>query len=86
MPYSFTQDGADPRRASADLDEAIAIMVARPEVDAALAAASSEEATLSESAFARQMELLREQRALQERLANLVQANNDAEAYGTEGN
>ena len=78
-PYSFTQDGADPERASADLDEAIAIMVARPEVDAALAQATSElEISTSDEAFQRQMELLREQRALEERLANLIQANNDA--------
>ncbi len=77
-PYSFTQDGADPERASADLDEAIAIMVARPEVDAALAQATSElEISASDEAFQRQMELLREQRALEVRLANLIQANND---------
>lgn len=78
-PYSFTQDGAAPDRASADLDEAIAIMVARPEVDAALAQATSElELSASDEAFQRQMELLREQRALELRLANLIQANNDA--------
>ena len=78
-PYSFTQDGAEPERASADLDEAIAIMVARPEVDAALAQATSElEMSTSDEAFQRQMELLREQRALEVRLANLIQANNDA--------
>ncbi|THD35140.1 MAG: DNA primase [Sphingomonas sp.] len=87
MPYSFTQDGADPKRASADLDEAIAIMVARPEVDAALATATAElEATTSDAAFERQMELLREQRALEERLANLIQANNDADEFEIEGN
>ena len=78
-PYSFTLDGAEPERASADLDEAIAIMVARPEVDAALAQATSElEISTSDEAFQRQMELLREQRALELRLANLIQANNDA--------
>lgn len=78
-PYSFTQDGAEPERASADLDEAIAIMVSRPEVDAALAQATSElEMSTSDEAFQRQMELLREQRALELRLANLIQANNDA--------
>jgi DNA primase len=85
-PYSFTQDGADPKRASADLDEAIAIMVARPEVDAALAGATSElEKTTSDAAFERQMELLREQRALELRLANLIQANEDARSDEIEG-
>ncbi|MBS0479953.1 MAG: DNA primase [Proteobacteria bacterium] len=85
-PYSFTKGGADPKRASADLDEAIAIMVARPEVDAALANATAELATTtSDAAFARQMELLKEQRALEERLANLIQANNDADEFEIEG-
>ena len=85
-PYSFTKGDADPKRASADLDEAIAIMVARPEVDAALATATAElEATTSDAAFARQMELLKEQRALEERLANLIQANNDADEFEIEG-
>ena len=85
-PYSFTKGDADPKRASADLDEAIAIMVARPEVDAALANATAElETTTSDAAFARQMELLREQRALEERLANLIQANNDADEFEIEG-
>ena len=85
-PYSFTRGDADPKRASADLDEAIAIMVARPEVDAALANATSDlEISTSETAFERQMELLREQRALDERLANLTQANNDADEYEIEG-
>ena len=85
-PYSFTQDGADPKRASLDLDEAIAILVSRPEVDAALQAATAAcEAATSDAAFERQMELLREQRALEERLANLIQANNDADEFEIEG-
>jgi DNA primase len=81
-PYSFTQAASDPKRASLDLDEAIAILVARPEVDAALAEATAElEVATSDAAFERQMELLREQRALEERLANLIQANNDADEF-----
>ncbi|WP_375398310.1 DNA primase [uncultured Sphingomonas sp.] len=80
MPYSFTTETTDPARASADLDEAIAILITRPEIDAALAEATSDEATLSESAFTRQVELLHEQRALEARLANLVQANEDAKS------
>ena len=85
-PYSFTQDGADPKRACLDLDEAISILVSRPEVDAALQAATLEcEAATSDAAFERQMELLKEQRALEERLANLIQANNDADEFEIEG-
>ncbi|UVO49343.1 DNA primase [Sphingomonas sp. SUN019] len=85
MPYSFTQKVGDAARARDDLDEAIAILVARPEVDAALAEATSAmQARFTDEAFARQVALLNEQRALDERLANLVQANEDARALGTE--
>ena len=42
------------------------------------------QARFTDEAFARQVALLNEQRALDERLANLVQANEDARALGTE--
>ncbi len=85
MPYSFTRNDADPDRSRADLDEAIAIMVARPEVDAALAEATSAmQARFTDEAFARQVAMVRERAALEARLANLVQANEDARALGTE--
>ena len=84
-PYSFTQKDADPTQARADLDEAIAILVARPEVDAALAdATAAMQARFSDDAFERQVTLVREKAALEARLANLVQANEDARAFGTE--
>jgi DNA primase len=87
MPYSFTQKSADADRARADLDEAIAILVARPEIDAALAdATSAVEARFSEDAFERQVALVREKQELEARLANLVQANEDAASDETEGN
>ena len=86
MPYSFTQRSADPVRAQADLDEAIAILVARPEVDALLAEATSAmQARFTDEAFDRQVALVRERQALELRLANLVQANEDARALGSEG-
>jgi len=86
MPYSFAQRSADPIRACADLDEAIAIMVARPEVDAALAEATRAMRTyLSDEAFERQVALVRERQALEQRLANLMQANEDARMSATEG-
>ena len=84
-PYSFTQKDADPDRARADLDEAIAILVARPEVDAALAdATATAKLRLDDDAFARQVVLVREKAALEARLANLVQANEDARALDIE--
>jgi DNA primase len=87
MPYSFTQSAGDPVRACADLDEAIAIMVARPEVDHALADATrAMQAHFTDDAFERQVALVKEKQALEDRLANLCQANEDARAFGPEGN
>ena len=83
MPYSFTRPAAIRTAASADLDEAIAILVARPEVDAALAEATSAmQARFTDEAFERQVALVKEKAALEARLANLVQANEDARAFG----
>ncbi|MEH3047973.1 DNA primase [Sphingomonas adhaesiva] len=85
MPYSFTRADGDMTQARADLDEAIAILVTRPEVDAALAEATSAmQSRFTDEAFERQVALVNEQRALDERLANLVQANEDARALGPE--
>lgn len=87
MPYSFTQSGGDVSRARADLDEAIAILVARPEVDLALHEATvSMQAHFTDAAFERQVALVKEKQALELRLANLVQANEDARAFGSEDN
>lgn len=93
LSCSFTQKDAEPQRAREDLDEAIAILVARPEVDAALADATAEmQARYADAAFdwdgayERQIALVKEQQALDARLANLVQANEDARAFGAEGN
>ncbi|QQV78625.1 DNA primase [Sphingomonas aliaeris] len=93
LSLSFTLRDAEPQRAREDLDEAIAILVSRPEVDAALADATAEmQARYSEAAFdwdkayERQVALVKEQQALDARLANLVQANEDARAFGAEGN
>ncbi len=85
MHYSFNRAGGDEKQARDDLDEAIAVLVARPEVDAALAEATSAMKThFTTEAFERQVALVNEQRALDERLANLVQANEDARALGPE--
>ena len=83
MPYSFTRADGDPVRASADLDEAIACLVARPEVDAALAEATAAmQQRFTDEAFERQVALVKEKGALESRLANLCQANEDARLEG----
>jgi DNA primase len=80
LPFSFTQKTADAQRAAADLNEAIAVLVAGPEVDRALAEATAAlQAEGSDEAFARQNALVREQAALRHRLANLVLADEDDE-------
>ena len=87
MPYSFTRSSGDPVQARSDLDEAIAVMVAGPEVDAALERATAAcRRELSDAAFTRQVALVRERQALEERLANLMQAHNDEQTLGSEAN
>jgi DNA primase len=83
---SFTEKDADPERARADLDETIAILVARPEVVSALNEATAAMMThCSDEAFERQISLVKESLVLESRLANLVQANEDARAFKSEG-
>jgi DNA primase len=79
LPFSFTlENEVDEARAMADLDEAIAVLVTRPAVDAALAEATAAlQAGNDETAFGRQMALVQEQEALKARLANLVLADED---------
>jgi len=85
-PYSFNCPGGEHGRACDDLDEAITILVARPEVDAALAEATEAvKADFTVEAFERQVALVREKQALEERLADLVQAAADANTTGSEG-
>lgn len=87
MPYTFTQKSGDAARAREDLDEAITILIARPEVDAQLAAATAAmQARFTDDAWERQVSLVRERQALDARLANLVQSNEDARSMGSEGN
>ncbi|MFZ5746081.1 MAG: DNA primase [Pseudomonadota bacterium] len=74
LPFSFTTaKTADEERARHDLGEAIAVMVARPQVDAALAdATAAMSAAFTEEAFARQVALVKQRRELEARLANLM--------------
>ncbi|MBO9715163.1 DNA primase [Sphingomonas sp.] len=76
LPFSFTRGGeVDTVRAREDLDEAIAVMVAQPAVDAALAEATAQVAArFTDEAFARQVALLQKRQELEARLANLMLA------------
>ena len=83
-PYSFTRKEIDSDRARADLDEAIAILAARPEVDSALKQATLAAMRFEEGAWERQAALVIERQALEARLANLCQANEDERTTGLE--
>jgi DNA primase len=78
LPFTFTQKEWDEGRASLDLGEAIAVLVARPQVDAALAEATAAvQARFSDEAFERQVALVRRKAELETRLANLMLADED---------
>lgn len=77
--YSFAKAGQGTPRVQVDLDEAMAILVAGAEIDVALAAATRALAEdTSYEALERQIALAADRRSLTARLANLVQANEDA--------
>lgn len=74
LPFSFTRKDAEPDRARSDLGEAIQVMVSRPEVDAALAAATGRlTQSFDEATFAEQQALLEMRVEIDRRLANLMQ-------------
>ncbi|MDT8758065.1 DNA primase [Sphingomonas psychrotolerans] len=78
LPFSFTRNQADEARAREDLNEAIAVMVAQPAVDAALAEATAAlSRDGSEEAFTRQVALSRKRQELESRLANLMLADEE---------
>jgi DNA primase len=79
LPFSFTRKHAeDEARAVADLNEAIAVMAAGPAVEAALAEATAAvQMRFTEAAFDRQVALVLEKQALQQRLANLMLADEE---------
>ena len=60
-------------------------MVAQPEVNSALAEATTAmQRHFTDEAFEQQIALVREKQALENRLANLCQAKEDARAHGLE--
>lgn len=75
LPFTFTQKEWDGGRAALDLAEAIAVLAAQPQVEAALAEATAAvQARFSDEAFERQVALVKRQAELKARLANLMLA------------
>lgn len=74
LPFSFAKKDAEPDKARHDLGEAIQVMVWRPEVDAALAAATGRlQVKFDEATYSEQQRLLGMRREVERRLANLMQ-------------
>ncbi|NNM77954.1 DNA primase [Sphingomonas sp. ID1715] len=74
LPFSFTRKDAAPDRARADLGEAIQVMVERPELDAALAAATARlKESFDATTYEEQQRLLEMRVDIDRRLANLLQ-------------
>ena len=68
LPFAFLVEGADPGEARADLAEAMALLIDRPALEAALAAAERRFAEDPEGAWAEQQRLLQTRLALERRM------------------
>ena len=68
LPFAFLAERADPLEARADLAEALALLVERPVLEAALAAAERRFAEDPEGAWAEQQRLLQTRLALERRM------------------
>ncbi len=74
LPFSFAKRDAEPDRARAELAEAIQVMVERPELDAALAAATGRlKESFDAATYEEQQRLLEMRVDIDRRLANLMQ-------------
>ncbi len=70
--FTFLRKGIDPRAARDDLTEAVSLLVERPALDAALAAATDRFEIDPEGAFAEQQRLLKRKLEFERRLGQMV--------------
>ena len=70
--FSFLREGIDPIAACDDLAEAVSLLVERPALEAALAAATARFETDPEGAFAEQQRLLKRKLEFETRLGQMV--------------
>ncbi|MDQ1446924.1 MAG: primase, partial [Acidimicrobiaceae bacterium] len=84
LPFAFLAERADPVAARADLGEAMALLVERPALEVALAAAERRFAEDPEGAYAEQQRLLQTRLALERRMMQRATARAGAE-NGTNG-
>jgi DNA primase len=88
IPFSFLLEGSDPGAAREDLAEALALLVERPVLDAAIAAATARFESDPEGAFAEQQRLRKRKLEFESRLGQMagkraaMAANDTAETPG----
>lgn len=70
--FSFLLEGTDPQTAREDLAEAVALLVERPALDAAIAAATARFETDPEGAFAEQQRLRQRKLEIESRLGHMA--------------
>lgn len=70
--FSFLREGIDPQAARDDLAEAVSLLVERPALDAALAAATARFETDPEGAFAEQQRLLKRKLEFEKRFGQMT--------------
>ncbi|WP_209347540.1 DNA primase [Pontixanthobacter sp. CEM42] len=70
--FSFLREGTDPKAACDDLAEAVSLLVERPALEAALAAATARFETDPEGAFTEQQRLLKRKLEFEQRLGQMV--------------
>ncbi len=74
MRFGFLAEGAEPSQAAAELAEAVALLVERPELETALAAATARFEADPEGAFAEQQRLLKRKLEFEARLRHMAAA------------
>src|SRR4030095_11745460 len=70
--FSFLVEGTDPRLAHEDLAEAVALLVERPAIEAAIVAATARFETDPEGAFAEQQRLRQRKLEIESRLGHMA--------------
>ena len=79
--FSFLVEGTDPRIAREDLAEAVALLVERPAIEAAIAAATARFETDPEGAFAEQQRLRQRKLEIESRLGHMARKRAAAAAF-----